>query len=103
MLDREARKEAETCPFGCKVPGSEEDAKEDAVHFMLKCTTCEQLRRNLLGGLTQSDWNSAQVDWANMSLQQKAAAMLGFGEEPIPDAEFNNALKFVRDAYKKRG
>ena len=80
-----------------------EGAKEDVVHFMLKCTAYEQLRRSLLEGLKKSDWNSAQVDWANMSPQQKAVAMLGFGEEPIPDAEFNNALRYVRDAYKKRG
>jgi hypothetical protein len=34
-----------------------------------------------------------------MSLQQKAVAMLGFGEEPIPDAEFNKALRYVKEAY----
>jgi hypothetical protein len=45
----------ETCPFGCKVPGSEEGAKEDVVHFMLKCTAYEQLRQNLLEGLIRSD------------------------------------------------
>jgi hypothetical protein len=29
--------------------------------------------------------------------------MLGFGEEPIPEADFNNALKYVQKAYKLRG
>jgi hypothetical protein len=38
-----------------------------------------------------------------MSPQQKAVAMLGFGEEPIPDAEFNNALRYVQQASELRG